>query len=140
MRKSTPAATPDAYVAALDGWRRTLVEELRAAVRDAAPLDEVIKWEHLVYLANGPVLLIRAEEERVLFGFWRGKRLRSIEPRLRPGGRYEMATLELVEGTTIDPGTVRRLTREAAALDAALGDPTIAAASSAAATPENGNA
>lgn len=125
MKKSAPAANPDAYVAALDGWRRSLVEELRAAVRDAAPLDEVIKWGHLVYLANGPVLLIRAEEERVLFGFWRGQRLRDIEPRLKPGGKYEMATLELREGATIDADTVRRLTREAAALNAAHGDPAL---------------
>lgn len=123
MKKTKPAPDPDAYVAALDGWRRTLVERLRTAVRAAAPLDEVVKWGHLVYLANGPVLLIRAEEERVLFGFWRGKRLREIEPRLKPGGKYEMATLELREGMEIDPETVRRLTEEAVALDRELGDP-----------------
>ena len=124
MKKSTPAASPDAYVAALDGWRRARVEELRAAVRDAAPLDEVIKWGHLVYLSNGPVLLIRAEEERVLFGFWRGQHLRAIEPRLKPGGKYDMATLQLVEGATIDPEVARRLTKEAVALNAARGNPT----------------
>jgi hypothetical protein len=124
MRKSIPAANPAAYVAALDGWRRARVEELRAAVLDAAPLDEVIKWGHLVYFFNGPVLLIRAEEERVLFGFWRGKHLRSIEPRLKPGGKYEMATLELREGATIDVETARRLTQEAVALNAAHGNPT----------------
>ena len=56
---------------------------------EAAELDEVIKWGNLVYLARGPVLLIRAEQEQVLLGFWRG-RLREIEPRLRPGGKYEM--------------------------------------------------
>ena len=125
MRKSIPAASPAAYVAALDGWRRALVQELRAAVLDAAPLDEVTRWGHLVYLSNGPVLLIRAEEARVLFGFWRGKRLREIEPRLKPGGKYEMATLELREGATVDPGTVRRLTQEAVALNAAHGDPAL---------------
>ncbi len=125
MKKMTPAANPDAYVAALDGWRRARVEELRAAVLDAPPLDEVIKWGHLVYLSSGPVLLIRAEEERVLFGFWRGKRLRSIEPRLNPGGKHEMATLELVEGATIDAETVRRLTQEAVALNAVHGDPAL---------------
>jgi hypothetical protein len=127
MRKSIPAANPAAYVAALDGWRRARVEELRAAVQAAAPLDEVIKWGHLVYFSNGPVLLIRAEEERVLFGFWRGKHLRSIEPRLKPGGKYEMATLELREGAAIDAETVRRLTQEAVALNAAHGNPTDAA-------------
>lgn len=125
MKKSTPAASPDAYVAALDGWRHARVEALRTAVLDAAPLDEVIKWGHLVYLSNGPVLLIRAEEERVLFGFWRGQRLRAIEPGLKPGGKYEMATLELREGASIEANTVRTLTREAVALNAAHGNPAL---------------
>jgi hypothetical protein len=91
MKKAVPAANPDAYVEALSGWQRATVERLRAAVVASAQLDEVIKWGHLVYFSNGPVLLIRAEESRVLFGFWRGKRLRDIEERLKPGGKYEMA-------------------------------------------------
>ena len=127
MKKSKPAVSPDAYVEALDGWRRDLVAALRSFVRAASELDEAIKWGHLVYLETGPVLLIRAEDHRVLFGFWRGQRLREIEPRLKAGGKYEMATLELREGMTVAPSTVRRLTREAVALNKALGDPTHAA-------------
>jgi hypothetical protein len=121
------ASNPDAYVESLDGWRRELVESLRESVLAAASLDEAIKWGHLVYSQGGPVLLIRAEEERVLFGFWRGQRLGKIEPRLKKSGKYEMATLEFREGMTIKPATVRRLTREAVALNQKLGDPTRAA-------------
>ena len=124
MRKSMAAADPDAYVRALTGWRRSCVEMLRGAVRKAAGLDETVKWGHLVYASNGPVLLIRAEDERVLFGFWRGQRLRDIEPRLKPGGKYEMATLELREGVTIRPAIVSRLARQAVALNKQVGDPT----------------
>jgi hypothetical protein len=124
MRKSIPAANPGAYVAALSGWQRSCVESLRKAVRATPGLEEVVKWGHLVYLARGPVLLIRAEELRVLFGFWRGQRLRAIEARLKPGGKYEMATVELREGMTISAATVRRLTGEAVALNKSLGDPT----------------
>lgn len=124
MKKSAPAANPDAYVSGLDGWQRGCVEGLRAAVRSAAALEEAVKWGHLVYLSNGPALLIRAEEQRVLFGFWRGQRLRAIEPGLKPGGKYEMATLELREGMAISPARVRRLTKEAATLNKTLGDPT----------------
>lgn len=124
MQKATPAVNPDAYVAALTGWRRACVEDLRAAVRTVPGLTEVIKWGNLVYLADGPVLMIRAEEERVLLGYWRGQRLQKIEPRLRPGGKYEMATAAMREGETIKPTVVRRLTREAVRLGATLGDPT----------------
>ena len=127
MKKTVPAENPDAYVAALSGWRRACVEELRAAVRSVPGLTETIKWGHLVYLAKGPVRLIRAEDERVLLGYWRGKRLREIEPRLVPGGNYEMATAELREGDVIAPTVVSRLTQEALRLDGELGDPTAAA-------------
>ena len=124
MKKAAPAANPDAYVAALEGWQRECVEGLRMAVRSAATLEEVVKWGHLVYLSDGPVLLIRAEEQRVLFGFWRGQRLRAIEPGLKPGGKYEMATLELREGTVVSAARVKRVVKEAVALNKTLGDPT----------------
>ncbi len=127
MKRVTPPANPDAYVEALDGWRGELVRALRKAVRGAAALEEVIKWGHLVYFDNGPVLLIRAEAERVLLGFWRGQRLTGIEPRLKKGGKYEMATLDFREGATIAPAIVRRLVKEAVALNGELGDPTRAA-------------
>lgn len=125
--KGSGGATPDEYVDALSGWRQQLVSGLRSAVRSVAELEEVIRWGHLVYLSNGPVLLIRAEEERVLFGFWRGQRLRHIEPRLKPGGKYEMATLELREGDSVDEPIVSRLAQEARALNEELGDPRDAA-------------
>lgn len=124
MKKSIPAAHPDAYVAALRGWQQRYVAALRTAVLAAAPLQEVIKWGHLVYYSHGPVLLIRAEEERVLFGFWRGQRLRAIEPRLKPGGKYDMATLELTESTPLERMVVADLVASAVALNAADGDPT----------------
>jgi hypothetical protein len=60
----------------------------------------------------------------VLFGFWRGQRLRAIESRLEPGGKYEMATVELREGDPIDSTIVRRLVGEAARLNESLGNPT----------------
>jgi len=50
--------------------------------------------------------------------------LTGVEPRLKRGGKYEMATLELREGMTIKPATARRLTKEAVALNKTLGDPT----------------
>jgi len=128
MQKTPAAESPDAYVNALSGWRRALVVALRDAVRnavhEAASLEERIKWGHLVYSLNGPVLLIRAEEARVLFAFWRGKRLREIEPGLRASGKYELATQELHEGAVIHAETVRKLVREAVRLNETLGDPT----------------
>jgi len=129
VKKELPAASPDAYVAALTGWRRGCVEDLRRTIRAVPGLTEVIKWGNIVYLAEGPVLMIRAEPERVLLGYWRGQRLRKLEPRLRPGGKYEMATATLREDEPMAPAMVRRLTREAVRLDATLGNPQAAARS-----------
>jgi hypothetical protein len=119
-----PAESPAVYVDRLAGWQAKRVRQLRRVLRTSAKLDERIKWGNLVYFSNGPVLVIRAEAKRVLFGFWRGKRLRSIEPRLKPGGKYEMATLELREDTVLSPATVRLLAKTAVALNRRIGDPT----------------
>jgi hypothetical protein len=124
----TSATNPEEYIAGLDGWQRAYADALRWAVRGAAPaLEETLKWGHIVCLMNGPVLLIRAEPTRVLFGFWRGQRLRHIEPRLKPGGQYEMATLELKQETPLRQETVASLAAEAARLNRARGDPRHAA-------------
>lgn len=124
MKKALLAANPDAYVVALSGWQRVAVEQLRASVQGSATLDEVVKWGHLVYVSNGPVLLIRAEEGRVLFGFWRGQRLREVDPQLKPDGKYEMATREFHEGDEVNADLSRRLAKEAVRLNKKLGDPT----------------
>jgi len=124
MQRSVIAESPDAYVASLSGWRARYVAALRSAVLEAAPLREVIKWGHLVYFSQGPVLLIRAEETRILLGFWRGQRLLTVEPRLKAGGKYEMATLELVESTPVKRSIVLQLVAMAAAFNMSHGDPT----------------
>ena len=63
----------------------------------------------------------------MLFGFWRGRRLREIEPRLKASGKYELATLELREGDAVASKTARRLVKEAVSLNQQLGNPTDAA-------------
>lgn len=125
MKRSGPLpASPDEYVQSISGWRRERVDLLRGIAAKVGDSEETVKWGHLVYLANGPAFLIRAEEERVLFGFWRGKRLLDIEPRMTGTGKYEMKTLELRENTPIDPVVAARLIREAITLNQTVGNPT----------------
>jgi hypothetical protein len=119
-----PPASPDDYVQSIGGWQRERVNMLRAIAHNVGDTAETVKWGHLVYLANGPAFLIRAEEGRVLFGFWRGKRLLDIEPRMTGTGKYEMKTLELREETLIDRAIAERLIREAIQLNLTVGNPT----------------
>ena len=118
------AASPDAFVEDLSGWRRELVERLRAAVNAGAAFDEIIKWGNLVFVHNGLCVLIHVEDHRVVFGFFRGKRLTGIEPRIKPSGKYELGNIVFFEGDGIDPERVEAVAREAARLNDELGDPT----------------
>ena len=118
------AANPDAFVEELSGWQRALVERLRAAVNAGAAFDEQIKWGNLVFAHRGLSVLIHVEDHRVVFGFFRGKRLTALEPRIRPSGKYELGNIVFFEGDVIESAQVERLAREAARLNAELGDPT----------------
>ena len=117
------AESPDAYIAALSGWQRERCAMMRAAIMGAAPFEETIKWTNLVFMANGPCILIRAEEHRVLLGFWRGKRLRELDPRIKASGKYELGNLVMVEATELLPETIEMLASEAFRLNAELGNP-----------------
>ncbi len=118
------AASPDAFVEELSGWKRELVEMLRAAVNAGAAFDEAIKWGNLVFVHNGLSVLIHVEDRRVVLGFFRGKRLVAVEPRIKPSGKYELGNIVFFEGDDIEPEQVERLAREAARLNDELGDPT----------------
>jgi hypothetical protein len=124
MAMMGPAAeSPDAYIAALSGWQRERCEMLRTSVMSSASFEETIKWTNLVFMANGPCILIRAEEKRVLLGFWRGKRLRGIEPRIKASGKYELGNLVMTDAAGVDPAIVERLAAEAYRLNFELGNP-----------------
>lgn len=127
--KTPGVNTPDEYVASIDGWRLKLVRSLRKTVRAAGPFEEQLKWGHLVYSHNGPALLIRAEPERVLYGFWRGQQFLELDARLKPGGKYDMATLDLREGDSISTAVASALAKAAFDFNSRLGDPRSAAPS-----------
>ncbi|WP_033073161.1 DUF1801 domain-containing protein [Sphingopyxis sp. MWB1] len=124
MSMGPAASSPDAYIAALSGWQRDRAEMMRAAIMGAAPFEETIKWTNLVFLAKGPCILIRAEESRVLLGFWRGIRLRGLDPRIKASGKYELGNLILTEEMVVTPDSVAELAAEAFRLNQQLGDPT----------------
>ena len=124
MRSGPLPASPDDYVQSIGGWQRDRVELLRGNAHRIGDSEETVKWGHLVYMANGPAFLIRAEENRVLFGFWRGKRMLDIEPRMTGTGKYEMKTLDLREDAVIDPSVAERLIVKAIQLNRTIGNPT----------------
>lgn len=123
MAMGPSAESPDAYIAALSGWQKDRCEMMRGAILGAAPFEETIKWTNLVFLATGPCILVRAEAQRVLLGFWRGKRLRDLDPRIRASGKYELGNLVMTEATEVTADQVARLAVAAFRLNAELGNP-----------------
>lgn len=123
MRKGEAAADPAEYLARLSGWQRELVIALRAALLSAADFEEAIKWTNVVYLAEGPCILIRSEERRVLLGFWRGKRLVELDPRIKPSGKYELGNIAFGPDTPVDIDRIKALAARAHELNRVLGDP-----------------
>lgn len=124
MAMMGPAAdSPDAYIAALSGWQRERCTMMRAAIMGAAPFEETIKWTNLVFMANGPCILIRAEEHRVLLGFWRGKRLRDVDARIKASGKYELGNLVMTAAIEVTTEQVAKLAAEAYRLNLELGNP-----------------
>jgi hypothetical protein len=112
------ATTPDEWVACQNGWQKEAVLALRdVVVAHASGLSEQIKWGNLMYLNERPVILIRAEPARVLFGFFRGKQLLHVEPRLRGGGKFELASLELRQDTPFSRETAIELVQTAIQLE-----------------------
>jgi hypothetical protein len=122
--KMKAAASPDAFIEELAGWKSDLVALLREAINGAAGLDEIIKWGNLVFVHHGPCVLIHVEDERVVLGFWRGKRLTGLEPLIKPSGKYELGNIVFGAGDTIEPAKVEQIAAEAARLNRELGDPT----------------
>ncbi len=114
MKKAPSSTSPNAYLPRLAAGSGS------ARRRCAAKFHEEIKWGGLVFLSDGPSVLIHEDGERVLFAFWRGQRLREIEPRLKAGGKYEMATMEIREDTPVDADIAVCLAKKAAALNKSL--------------------
>ena len=123
--KGQAPADPAEYVARLDGWQLHLVTVLREAIHAAAPFDEQIKWHNLVFVSDGPCMLIHSEDSRVLLGFWRGKRLVHLDPRIKPSGKYELGNITFREDTPVDAAQMTRLAAAARELNRQLGDPTV---------------
>lgn len=122
--KGQPPADPAEYVARLAGWQLSLVTTLREAIHAAAPFEEAIKWHNLIFVADGPCMLIHTEESRVLLGFWRGKRLVELDDRIKPSGKYELGNITFREDTPVDATQITRLATAARELNRQLGDPT----------------
>jgi hypothetical protein len=113
----------EAYVASLDEPQAAIVRALRVLVRASVPdAVEVVKWAQPVYEKNGPFCYIKAFPRYVNLGFWRGASLSDPDGLVRRGGE-KMGHVRITELDDVAERPLSQLVREAASLNARLGDP-----------------
>lgn len=118
------ASTVEGYVRGLPSPQATIVNRLRALVREAAPeAVETMKWAQPVFEANGPFAHIKAQGKSVNFGFWRGTLLNDPDDKLVGDGE-KMRHLKISTLKDIRSDVIRALVRGAVLLNRHLGDPT----------------
>ena len=72
---------------------------------------------------NGPLCWIKAHKAHVTLGFWRGLQLPSGAGVIEGSGQ-KMGHLKLRSAADLQPALIRKLVREAVALNREHGDPT----------------
>ena len=116
-------ASPDDWLEDAGIWQRQVIDKLIAAITQAEDFELAIRYGNLFFFHHGQCIVIRHEEERVILGFFRGKRLLATQPRLKPGGKYELANIVLTQQSCDVPENLTELALQAARLNEQLGDP-----------------
>jgi hypothetical protein len=116
--------TVDAYIAGLEGWKGEVASKVRQIVLEAAPdAVESIKWAQPVYETNGPFCYMKAFENSVNFGFWRGVELEDPKGLLQGTGE-KMRHVKLTGIDDVDEAALAGFVRQAVQLNLTKGDPT----------------
>lgn len=116
--------TVDEYIESLEGEPARVAAQLRYMVHDEIPeVIESIKWSQPVFDLAGPFAYVKAFENHVNLGFWRGATLADPAGILKGTGE-QMRHVKLAHLDDIQEGPVRELIRQAAALNVQEGDPT----------------
>ena len=114
MAKPTTKAQ---FLASLSKAQMPIVEELRAAIRKAAPkATESVKSGWLFFESEGPICFIQPHSKHVNLGFWRGARLPDPTRSLEGTGKH-MRHMKIRALSDIDAAVIGALVRAGAKLN-----------------------
>jgi hypothetical protein len=118
--------TVESYVAGLKGWQATIVNNLRKLLKVSAPgTREGIRDDQPAFEVNGPFAFIKADEQSVNFGFWRGDELDDPHKLLKKAGG-KIRVVALSSKATLPEDPLVAMIQKAVVLNLAKGDPTAA--------------
>jgi hypothetical protein len=116
MKKPTTLAE---FLSALGAGQAELVEELRAAIRKAAPnAIESVKQGWLFFELRGPICFIQSHSRHVNLAFWRGAHLPDPAGQLEGTGKH-MRHIRVASTADINRQAIAGLVRAAAQLNVA---------------------
>jgi hypothetical protein len=116
--------TIDSYIAGLEEWKGEIIARVRKIILEAAPqAKESIKWAQPVYESNGPFAYIKAFNNDVNFGFWRGVDIKDPKGLLQGSGS-KMRHVKITGINDIDESIFVDFIRQAIELNQVKGDPT----------------
>jgi len=116
--------TIDSYIAGLEEWKGEIIARVRKIILEAAPqAKESIKWAQPVYESNGPFAYIKAFNNDVNFGFWRGVDIKDPKGLLQGSGS-KMRHVKITSINDIDESIFVDFIRQAIELNQVKGDPT----------------
>ncbi len=102
----------DEYLEKYSPEMSELAEKLRNLILDMFPyMDEVIKWNNLVYEINGYVCAILIHKAHINLEFWRGAELKDPKNRLEGTGK-KMRHLKIRDESEIDAEYIKILVEE----------------------------
>jgi len=91
--------------------------KLRNLILEMFPsMEELIKWNNLVYRMNGYVCAILIHKAHINLEFWRGAELKDPENRLEGTGK-KMRHLKISDESEIDAQYIKNLIKESIALN-----------------------
>lgn len=109
--------TVDAFVCALDGWKRVALEQLVSDIRAIAPFGEHIKWGNPYFEIDGSaVLKSYCATTWINVYLFRGSELADPTGLFEPTNNARMRTIRITAGRTLDREAVRDLVARAVQL------------------------
>jgi hypothetical protein len=107
----------DKYLSPFTNDIRTLVNDLRDKIlKLESDLDEVIKWNNLIYEKNGMVCAIVAHKDHVNLEFAHGTELSDPDGMLEGTGK-KMRHVKIRSSEVIESGKLTNLIKEALDID-----------------------
>jgi len=111
----------DEYIEGQEKWAADVIVELRSLLREYAPeAKESFKWAQAVFDDHGPFCFIRAFDDGVNLGFWRGSQI--VDPRgLLEGKGAKMRQLRISKKEQINKKALGILIKQAVLLNKRYG-------------------